>query len=563
MSSEVPVFLHSKKVKDIPFCVLFLLMIVAQFVVLFFAAKDGNLTYLTKPYDSNNNLCGVDNGPINGPDYSNRPFLYFIDPVKAASGKSKTVCLTECPTEKTVEFSKSICVDGVKPDNPISWQTQIDAGNCTSIVFDSKVVLNRCIPKDAKSVTTGVLDKSALYSSGTSSAQVIFADVTSTYPYILIAMAFSVVIAFVYLILLNYVTAIMTWISIILGQLILAAMTVYSYFEYASRVELDKTETSDQNSWEIKITLSALIILGFFTVLYFFVLIILRKRINVAVEIIKESSQALRQMKSLFILPIATGICQCIAIGYFFVVAALLLSVDRVPGSKILGDKNIYQYLQWYNLFGLLWGVSFIYGVHQTTIAGSVAAWYWSLNKKNIPKNPTIISFLNVIKYSLGSIALGSFILAFVRFLRLVLVYLQRTSKSKNSMVKKVFSCLQCCLGCIEKLIKFMNKNSYVVIGIYGTSFCKSAQTAFGLLSRNALRLIAIESVSGFVIFIGKMFISLLSTGLGYFLIRYLDKIGTIIVTFPLVSAAIILVSTYVLSGIFFDVVDMAIGKTY
>ena len=563
MSDEVPVFLHAKKVKDIPFCLLFIVMIIAQGLVCYVGAKDGNLSYLVKPSDYKDNICGVDNTANKGLNLESKPYLYFISPMEVAKGNSKSVCVDKCPLTTTTNYNEAICIEGVKPTDVFQWNTQVQAGNCTSTVYDSKIVFNRCIPKSVQAVAKTGFNKNSLLNSGTSNTQVIFADVITAYPHILIALAFSVVVAFFYLVLMNYITAIITWVSVVLGQLILIAMAVYSYFEYDERQLAMKTDTSEQIQWESNIALVALIVMATLSLGYFFILLILRKRITIAVEIIKESSSALRTMKSLFAFPILTGLLQLIVIGYFFVVAALLLSVDRVPGTKTL-DKNIYQYLQWFNLFGMLWGVSFIYGFHQTVIAGSVASWYWSLNKKNAAKNPLLNSLKNAICYSLGSIALGSLILAIVRFIRFVLMYLQRGAKQqKNKVLARVFACLQCCFACIEKIVKFMNKNTYVVVGIYGTSFCKSARTAFGLLTRNALRLVAINAVSGFVVFIGKMFVSLLTTGIAYYFLRYLDKTGQLDLTFPMIPAAIILIISFILAGVFFDVVDMAIGTLY
>lgn len=40
---------------------------------------------------------------------------------------------------------------------------------------------------------------------------------------------------------------------------------------------------------------------------------------------------------------------------------------------------------------------------------------------------------------------------------------------------------------------------------IYGDNFCSSAQKAYSLLARNALRVAAINTVGDFVLFLGKL----------------------------------------------------------
>ena len=559
--SEVPVYSHAKKIKDIPFCLLFIVMILAQFVVLAFGIKDGNVTYLAKPTDSNNDLCGINN--INGNDYTNQKYLYFINPQLLLNGTSLSACVDKCPDTLALDQANTICVHSVDKTslNAFDWSQKQISGECTTIVYPTRTIVNRCVPLPGSVNANGVFDQSGVLNHGTSSAQIIFADVIASYPYIFAALGFSIVVAFFYLILLNYITAVMTWASIVLGQLILIAMSIYAGFECRDRFIGDGKIVDDQKKWETNIALAACVVFGVAALLYFLAFIVLMKRIKIAIEIIKEAADATKSMKSLFLYPLFTGILQLVVVGYFFIVAALLISTDKVQTSKTF-NSDVYWYLNWYNLFGMLWGVSFVYGLHQTVIAGSIGQYYWSLNKKNIPKNPVFHAFMNAIKYSLGSIALGSLVLAIVRFLRFILGYLQRSAKQQhNAVLTKVLGCLNCCLGCIEGLVKFMNKNTYVIVGIYGHSFCTSAKTAFELLTRNALRLIAINTVSGFVIFIGKMFVSLLTTGLAYWGLRQLDTNNTIALTFPFVPAAIILVFTYVLAGVFFDVVDMAIGN--
>jgi hypothetical protein len=37
---------------------------------------------------------------------------------------------------------------------------------------------------------------------------------------------------------------------------------------------------------------------------------------------------------------------------------------------------------------------------------------------------------------------------------------------------------VKCCLWCCEKCLKFLNRNAYIEIAIYGKSFCRSAGDA-------------------------------------------------------------------------------------
>jgi hypothetical protein len=162
--------------------------------------------------------------------------------------------------------------------------------------------------------------------------------------------------------------------------------------------------------------------------------------------------------------------------------------------------------LQIYYLFGLFWWVNFINAVEQTTIAGGVASWYWSRDKKvtvtphthlclisfvtkAIKPFPLLRSMYRCFRYHLGSLAFGSLIIAIIQLIRyFVFMTQKKMSTSTNEAAKMALSCLQCCFTCLEKVLKFINKNAYIEIAVYGYSFCEAARTAFELLVRNAFR---------------------------------------------------------------------------
>lgn len=69
-----------------------------------------------------------------------------------------------------------------------------------------------------------------------------------------------------------------------------------------------------------------------------------------------------------------------------------------LSGSTGAGNTNctFAQYLaeyglrgmEIYHLFGLLWTMNFIVGFGQVVIAGSVATYYWTMDKKHLPLFP-------------------------------------------------------------------------------------------------------------------------------------------------------------------------------
>ncbi|KAG5459490.1 MAG: plasma-membrane choline transporter-domain-containing protein [Olpidium bornovanus] len=109
--------------------------------------------------------------------------------------------------------------------------------------------------------------------------------------------------------------------------------------------------------------------------------------------------------------------------------------------------------------------MNWINAIGQCTIAGAIATWYWTRDKKALPRSPIWRSFCRTTRYHLGSLALGALIIAIVQFVRFILSQIQaRLRGSENRAAQYIMSCLQCCFMCLEKFLKFLNKNAYIML---------------------------------------------------------------------------------------------------
>ena len=75
--------------------------------------------------------------------------------------------------------------------------------------------------------------------------------------------------------------------------------------------------------------------------------------------------------------------------------------------------------------------------------------------------------------------------------IRLMLEYVEEKLKQyhqDNPLVKAMLCCCKCCFWCLEKFMKFINRNAYIMTAVYGKNFCWSAKEAFSLLLRNIAR---------------------------------------------------------------------------
>ena len=129
----------------------------------------------------------------------------------------------------------------------------------------------------------------------------------------------------------------------------------------------------------------------------------------------------------------------------------------------------LFQYVRWYYLFGTLWIIQFIIACQHIVIAGAVSAVYFTRDKDWL--NP-ITSFLilrsirNLIRYHLGTVALGSAIIAAVQFIRVLIEFLEEQLRTtENKVAQYALKCLQCCFYCVEKVLKYINVNAYIMTG--------------------------------------------------------------------------------------------------
>ena len=142
-----------------------------------------------------------------------------------------------------------------------------------------------------------------------------------------------------------------------------------------------------------------------------------------------------------------------------------------------------YQWLPHiYNLFMMFWILSFIIGFNQMVLAGSFGIWYWSKAKSSCI---LFTALKDTMIYHLGSVAFGSLIIAIVKLIRYLITYVEKKlqkAAGNNPVTKGIITFVACCCKCffycLEKFLKFISKNAYIMVAIYGRNFCLSAVDA-------------------------------------------------------------------------------------
>lgn len=113
-----------------------------------------------------------------------------------------------------------------------------------------------------------------------------------------------------------------------------------------------------------------------------------------------------------------------------------------------------------------------------------------------------------------GSLALGSFIIAVIEFIRIVFYYIAERAieaSGENPLVKCIVRCAECLLKCIEKIVDYINTCAYAYMAVSGENFCTSAWNGFLLNMTYGLEFAWANSLAGGFIFLSKMFIVIIN----------------------------------------------------
>ncbi|KAG6971620.1 hypothetical protein JG688_00004380, partial [Phytophthora aleatoria] len=299
------------------------------------------------------------------------------------------------------------------------------------------------------------------------------------------------------------------------------------------------------------------------TGIVFLLIIAMRKRLKIAIAIIRESSKAIQKLPMILLWPVVPTAFFVGLVIYCVAIAAYLLSSDDLTSA-------VKQSAATFNVTSEL-------SAAEELPAKSIAQFYWTPTSDNGERHlearfPIARALGYTLRFSLGSLCFGSFIIAFVQFLRIMLEYLDRNTKQiqqTNRVVRVALLAVKCCLWCFEKCIKFLSKNAYILIAMKGSSFCAASARSFKLIFKNMARVAVVNSISFFLLFLVKMTITL-AVGLVVFGLLskssslslaadQLSLLGGATVTSPLAPVVVACVLAWLVASAFVNVYDTAI----
>lgn len=406
-----------------------------------------------------------------------------------------------------------------------------------------ELVFFRCLPKNwrfslfpnAINVTRTFIDD-------------LISDIGHCHRELIYTFSFALVLSVILLILLRFLASFIIWASIGFLITLLTSTAAYSWINYYYQiVDLNVDSIAHESaSYADRLALSdkwliGSIFLTFMSLAGLVTVIFMRRRILLVTTLFRESGKAIADMPMLLLQPLLTFTslilivaCWCIAMVYLQSIKQPV--IDRTTGLVVYRSETLYKVMKWYHIFAFLWVSHFAIACQHYVIGASVTKWYFSSDRYRLA-SPIGSSVSELILYYLGSVALGSFLVAVFKVIRIITKQIQfliqkncitsssHSSRSSllpdslvggNSATAAATTTTSSCCGSLgyvwrlfiwffDKIVVIISRDAYVEIAIHGDSFLTGAQRAFNVLASNPLRLLAIKTVSSLLLTISKI----------------------------------------------------------
>uniref|UniRef100_A0A8C2AH28 Choline transporter-like protein n=1 Tax=Cyprinus carpio TaxID=7962 RepID=A0A8C2AH28_CYPCA len=525
--------LEQRKCTDIPWLLLFILFNVGMVGR---QTSTGAASRLISGYDSYGNTCGQKNAKIpgielSGRDHTSRKYVFFLDPcnidILRRKMKSVALCVSKCPDaelktyEDLTKFSTAngsdLCSYDVQPNMYSSHPNRVT--KCPTLPVHpsaSLPVFHRCIPVDiscyakfAEAFITFVSDNSVVHR--------VIAGVMTSKDIIMSLCLLALVLSLILMVVIRYISVVLVWILtavVVVGSIGGTGILWWLYVDHSKSVNASLTalelEVAKDNQKALLIYAIAATV---FTVILLLLMFFMRKRVALTIALFHVAGKVFTHLPLLALQPFWTFLTLMLFWVYWITVLLFLGSAGSPVQNNQTGLVEFkmdgpLQYMVWYHAVGLIWISEFILACQQMTVAGAVVTYYFTRSESQMPFTPIVSSVLRLMRYHLGTVVKGAFIITLVEIPRLILTYIHSQLKGKeNACARCMLKACICCLWCLEKCLTYLNMNAYTATAINSTNFCTSARDALFILAENALRVAAINSVGDFVLFLGKVLI--------------------------------------------------------
>jgi hypothetical protein len=547
--------IRQRKLTDCFCLIIFLAFWVFIGYISIYAYSKGNYSNIAKPIDADKNICGEG-------DFKDYSILYINEPTSVQFYKT-SVCVKACPTSSEAKID-------CKPNSHIK-----DCFDLTPV--SSFTLFHRlCIPT-AKEMSS--LVKNNIHLGYFNEA---LEDIKEVWPMLIVGFILSIVIIAIYLFLIRLCSKVFVYLLVFLVLIGLIALGGFCWQKhqlllnenadvYKMRANGDMKDVNDphvsitekeasvygneqSSKWK-----TAAIILWVVAGIYFLMILLLFSRINLAANILESTAEFVQDEPSVFVIPLIFTIALLVFLAYWLPTISMLSSVGEVSTENrtifinIKWESSTRAFI-WVMIFALLWGISFNFSQETFSIAAMSSSWYFERSDKSNVSSLTVICWS--FTYHIGTLAFGSFLIAVLWLIQVILSYLYSKLKeigAEDTAAGFLVKCAGCFVACFERTLKFINKHAYIETALRNLDFCPAAAKCLEITTKNFLRFGVLLGLTEMFLFMGSLLITCATTFLMNYVIeayanRYnieVDTIGPLLFVF-LFTLTVCIIFSYV-----------------
>jgi hypothetical protein len=527
---------------DILFTIVFGLFLIGMLVIALYGFSTGDPVKYFSGVDNDGKICGYD-------DYDGWERLYFPDLSSTTTVKQKYFCVKGgCPRDSGENID-------CKPT------TTANCNDASFTRYNSTSYLDRyCLPVEDELPTNlrGNYNEVIDWLRIDTIAEWIY-DIAKGWPILLLAVAFTLILCMIFMVVIEYFAAVLAWICIIGSFLCLIGLGFFFMFTRDSSSNEDSAQSDYNIVWACLCWIAAFLMFVFICCTC--------SALRVAIGVIQASADFITDTKRILVVPVIGFVVVISWYTLWIVIACFIYTIGDIEGTDSGGKRvqwdDTTRRVWYYHFFGLFWINSFIDAFFSFVIIVATSTWYFSHGTEVEGSASVTKGFKWIFRYHFGSLALGSLIIAIVQVIRFCFEYLRNRLQNANpgNAALQCFLCtISYCLACLNRFIKFITKNAYIQVALTSRHFCLSAWNAFILIIRNAARFTFVEWIAFMFAILGKFSVVSAVCFLSYFIINQWDSLHDDLSSYFPVIFAVALIS-YGICTVFFDVFSTA-GNT-
>eukprot|EP00928_Gymnodinium_smaydae_P087369 TRINITY_DN7163_c0_g1_i1.p1 TRINITY_DN7163_c0_g1~~TRINITY_DN7163_c0_g1_i1.p1 ORF type:complete len:603 (-),score=118.63 TRINITY_DN7163_c0_g1_i1:101-1909(-) len=441
-----------------------------------YARSHGDYRRLFHGYNAAGELCGV------SPAQRLRPLLYYCpDSSGQAVDLKRPVCVAECPSERRV------------------------VGECGPWSYgyaSAPVAAQFCFPTSEellRQLATRTSDRRSSGDLGASLAQRL-TQLPRFKLALAVAAAVALLLGYCYLALLETCAGLIVWVclTIILAVPSFAGAYLIWVAKFQGGFDGIPNVGNDQDNFLVGIGCCSL------GMVLLAIVCCSMESIDTAVQTVKVSADCLTDEPSLLLGPLFDISSKVVVLLLLINKFLLLLSCGKVEKAS-----GIYRTLSYtdeekaclvYYVLVIFWAFEFLTALSHFSIAWAVQKWYFTPgggDQKHAPFLGLPRGYLTGLTCHVGSLLLGSLLIAVVRVARLVLQLVAKNASATREgaqVESTMIRVLACVVACFEKMLAFVTRNAFIEIAVNAKPFCPAAKRALKVVSSQA---IAVGIVNG------------------------------------------------------------------